>query len=336
MVKERIQKLLKYQTPSGLFVASPSHETGYNKAWLRDNCYVALAFLECGEYELAKSVLRAILRIFHLHRKKIQWAVDNYPHESWQYIHARYNADTLGEFHDAWGNKQNDAVGLALFVLGRYELEGGDLLTFDDIDMLQVVVSYLERIRYWETPDNGMWEEYEEVHASSIGACVAGLIEIGQYADVPDWLIEEGEKALERLLPRESQSRFTDLSLLSLVYPYKPQNCARTHEILKNVSYHLLREKGVIRYKNDRYFNANPDGYSEEAEWTMGIPWLSIAYSRIGEKDKAKYFLEKTKGLLIDGMLPELYYSNTSTPNPNFPLIWAEAMYLIALSSYNG
>jgi len=91
---------------------------------------------------------------------------------------------------------------------------------------------------------------------------------------------------LKELLPRESRTKFVDLALLSLIYPYDVVTKKQREDILKNVKYLLLRERGVIRYKNDHYYNKNPDGYSEEAEWTFGLSWLAIIHERLGERDK--------------------------------------------------
>jgi phosphorylase kinase alpha/beta subunit len=88
----------------------------------------------------------------------------------------------------------------------------------------------------------------------------------------------------------------------------------------------------VIRYKTDKYYNKNSvDGWSEEAEWVMGFPWLSIIYAKRGNKEKAMEYLRKTENLFIDGKLPELYYSNSREPNENIPLGWAESLYVVAL-----
>jgi hypothetical protein len=48
----------------------------------------------------------------------------------------------------------------------------------------------------------------------------------------------------------------------------------------------------MFRYKNDQYYNKNPDGYSEEAEWTFGLSWLAIIYDMLGEIKKADKFMK--------------------------------------------
>src|SRR3989344_2321842 len=102
--------------------------------------------------------------------------------------------------------------------------------------------------------------------------------------------------------------------------------------ILENVEYHLTRDRGVIRYKLDRYYNRNEDGYSEEAEWCFGLSWLAIIYAERGDKDRAYYYLRQAqKTVTPEGLVPELYYSHTDNPNGNTPLGWSESMYVVAL-----
>ncbi|MCX6739351.1 MAG: glycoside hydrolase family 15 [Candidatus Parcubacteria bacterium] len=260
--------------------------------------------------ETVKKIWRAILDLFLKHEEKIHWAIQHKPHETWQYIHARYHPETFEEYWEEWGNKQNDAVGAILFKLADLEIQGVHVLETE--------------------------EEYEEAHASSVGAVVAGLKKLSElsFIKIPESMIEKGEEMLNRLLPRESATKFCDLSLLSLLYPYCLLDREMEDKILENIEYHLVKDRGVIRYKTDRYYNKNTvDEWSEEAEWTMGFPWLSIIYARRGEKEKAQWYLSQTEKVLTEEhKLPELYFSNSDKPNENIPLAWAESLYFVALS----
>lgn len=336
-VQSHLEIIRGLQSPkSGLFLAAAQVgvSTGYDKAWLRDNFYTSLAFEETGDMETTRQVWRAILDIFLKHEDKISWATNNKPQMAWQYIHARYHPEDFEEYWEEWGNKQNDAVGAILFKVGELHNRGlFKIETEDDIRIIQHLVDYTYKLEYWHDPDNGVWEEYEELHASSIGACVAGLLQVAQIKgiNVPPDAIEKGQQALEELLPRESSTKFTDLALASLLWPYKVVSRENEDLILRKLSYYLERDKGVIRYKNDAYYNNNEDGYSEEAEWCMGLPWLSIIYAEKGDFDKAKeYYLKALSVLDSEGKMPELYYSNTDRPNENNPLGWAESLLVCA------
>lgn len=327
---------------NGLFIAA-AHEgvtTGYDKAWLRDNFYMSLAFVEREEWETVRTLWHAILDVFLKHEYKINWAIKDKPRYTYQYIHARYDPVSFEEFWEEWGNKQNDAVGAILFALGTLEARSISILrSDDDRRVVQRLVDYLGALAYWEDPDNGVWEEYEEVHSSSIGACLAGLEAVTRagIAEVPEEWIARGREALFARLPRESDTKFSDLALLSLIFPYALLSREQEEEILRHLTYHLSRDRGVIRYKNDRYYNKNSDGYSEEAEWTMGFPWLSIIHRARGEHDTADRYLVLTRERLETSCgLPELFYSDSDQPNENTPLGWAESLHIIALNRARG
>ena len=348
ILEKHLDNIRALQVPSGLFLASRSDvSTGYNKAWLRDNFYTCLAFEEVEEWETVRKVWKALLQIFIKHKNKISWAGKNKPYQTFQYIHARYNPENFEEFWDEWGNKQNDAVGAILFKIGDLEQKGIHIMeTGEEKEILQTLVDYLNSIEYWTDSDNGVWEEYEEVHASSVGACVAGLKSVAKLGlvEIPPHLIEKGEEALKKLLPRESKSKFVDLALLSLVYPFDivPEKVAR--DIVRHVEYHLKKDRGIIRYKNDRYYNKNEDEVSEEAEWCFGLSWLSIIYRKWAEdgkkfgditdsddNEKANEYLEKSLKTIYKDQIPELYCSNSDKPNDNTPLGWAESLFVVAL-----
>jgi phosphorylase kinase alpha/beta subunit len=340
-----ILKGLQYE--SGLFAASRKDvPTGYDKSWLRDNFYECLAFQAIDDWETIRQTMRAILQIFEKHEEKIDQVIEKKPEHKHEYIHARFNPENFEEFWDDWGNKQNDSIGAILFLLGELEAHKASIIeTEKDLEIIQKLVQYLGSIEYWQDKDSGMWEENEEVHASSVGACVAGLRSVTRIPgiDVPDELMVKGEETLLSLLPRESETKFADLAELSLIWPYHVVTPDERDAILENLEYHLLREHGVIRYKNDHYYNKNPDGYSEEAEWCFGLSWLAIIYDELsklpfddakkaGYKAKRDHFITMMLGSVAEnGAVPELYFSHSDKHNENTPLGWAESLFVLAL-----
>lgn len=341
LIKQHLKILAGLQYESGLFAASKKGvHTGYDKAWLRDNFYECLAFEVLGDFETVRKTYRAILDIFKKHEKKIDYAISRKPEHTHEYIHPRYNPETFDEYWEEWGNKQNDSIGCILFKIGELEKSKPGVLNLDDDDrrVIQKLVWYLSTLEYWHDPDSGMWEENQEIRASSVGACLAGLRLIQNVKDVivPKELIIKGVETLRTILPRESEGRFVDLSLLSLIWPYGVVNKKEAEVIVENVEYHLLKERGVIRYKGDHYYNKNPDGWSEEAEWTFGLSWLAIIYDKLGQADKAKYFLEQARATVArNGAIPELYLSNSTKHNDNIPLGWSESLFIVALHDVN-
>ena len=340
LIAQHLKILEGLQYDSGLFAASKKGiDTGYDKAWLRDNFYECLAFEVLGNFETVQKTYRAILDIFKKHEFKIDHAISSKPEHTHQYIHPRYHPETFDEYWEEWGNKQNDSIGCVLFKIGELEQREKGLIVKDDEDrrVIQKLVWYLSTLQYWIDPDSGMWEENQELHASSIGACLAGLMMAKNIdgIEVPGALIEAGRNTLHTVLPRESEKKFVDLALLSLIWPYKVTSADETKMILENVEYHLLRERGVIRYKGDQYYNKNEDGWSEEAEWTFGLSWLAIIYEKLGDKEKAAEYLEKAKETVTKKGVPELYFSNSEKYNDNTPLGWSESLFIVALHDMN-
>ncbi len=339
LIARHLRILENLQYDSGLFAASKKgQDEGYDKAWLRDNFYECLAFEVLNDYDTVYRTYRAVLEIFKKHEYKIDHAISKKPEYTHEYIHARYHPETFNEYWEEWGNKQNDSVGCILFKLGQLEeLRPGFIIDDEDRRVVQKLVHYLGTLEYWHDEDSGMWEEDQEIHASSVGACVAGL-KMARHIpgiEIPAEFITNGEKALSELLPRESKRKAVDLALLSLIWPYEVTTAEQTKEILNNVEYHLLRQHGVIRYKGDRYYNANPDGVSEEAEWTFGLSWLAIIYHMLGDNKKAHEYLDKAKATDTEQGMPELYYSNSDRFNDNTPLGWSESLFIVALHDLN-
>jgi len=330
MIAKSVNILKGLQHPSGLFSASSlTVNTGYNKAWIRDCIYESLGLEATNNYKDTVKTYHALLDLLKKHEYKIDWAIKEKPKHRHQYIHARFDPHTFDEFHEEWGNKQNDATGALLFKIGDLEEKGIKVLrNKEDKKIIQKLVHYLKSIEYWKDEDNGMWEENEEVHASSVGACVAGLKKASKIVDVDPELIKKGEETLKQLLPRESVTKETDLALLSLIYPYNIVDEETKIKILENVEKHLVRERGVIRYVNDQYYNHGKG----EPSWTMGLPWLAIIYQQMNRPDKYAEYLRKTiTAMNKHGELPELYYANSTVHNENSPLGWAQALFLVAM-----
>ena len=340
---EKSYKILEsLRLDNGLYLASSSSD--YNFVWLRDSFYEVLPYLDKndGVYE---GTYHAILDILNDYCWKFDTCSIAKPYHVFEYIHPRYLANGK-ESHAEWGNCQHDAVGAILFGIAKGEEYGKKIIrNKQDRDTIQNIVFYLNLCRYWEDPDNGMWEEGRELHSSSIGAVVAGLKAIKNYVTVSDVLIKRGENALNKLLPMESPTRKNDLSQLSLIYPYTVVNHEQAWQIMLGVERNLLRENGVIRYESDSYYNsADPDNrYSDsefyvgkEAEWTFGLPWLALCHMEVGSFDKAEEYIKRSYGVMLEnGAMPELYYANSNEYNKNTPLGWSNALVIIAQEKFD-
>jgi GH15 family glucan-1,4-alpha-glucosidase len=309
---------------NGLYVASPSNT--YHYIWIRDNCYIALSELD-GPNHRYEQTYHALLDIFHKHEWKLTYHSVHKPREVYEYIHPRYDAQTKEEVWGPWGNAQNDAIGAFLFGIGEGMRRGLRMLRDEsDAKVVSLLIKYLQTVEFWHDADNGMWEENRELHASSIGACTAGLLAIQPYFHVDMSVIKMGLHALFDLLPRESALHEYDLALLSLVYPYRLLPEALSRPIVDAVENQLLRRRGVIRYPGDAYYN--DDG--QEAEWCMGLPWLGLCHLLLGNVNKAQDYLHRVHEVMTpEGAIPELYLAQQGIANENTPLGWANALYLV-------
>lgn len=368
--------LEKLRQLNGGYISSSYHgQNGgdkYNVFWLRDIMYATYANEYVGAYDKMIESYRLILRIFHKYKHKILLGARKRHYLgscAGEVIHARVHPITLEEITHEWGHHQLDIFGLFLYKTGDLMKKGYNPLTTDQVEtlvLLRDIVLYLLTVRWHSDPDFGVWEEGPEVHASSIGSVLAGLtmwhddgyyhskysnqVDIHRFLPIPQEFIEAGRNRMDRLLPRESESRPYDMSQLSLIWPYNIVSESQAKQILLNIEKNLAKENGVIRYTGDKYFNANQDNpLGSEAEWPLGFAWLSIVYSKLAQRslknsgifgkpreqiEKAELYLEKLESVMTeDGKVPELY--SNGKPNWNTPLAWAQSFYIVARQNLN-
>ena len=368
MVYEHLDRLRQL---NGGYIASPySGEAGYDRYdvyWLRDIMYATYANEYLGLYDKVKQSYGVVLTVFEKFHHKIIRGVRKKPdlaRAKGAVVHARVHPTTLEEITDEWGHHQLDIFGLFLFKTGDLMKQGFRVVrTNEHVQVVKDILSYLWTARWDTEPDFGVWEEGPELHSSSIGSVLAGLtmwhdqgfydykykqrVDISGIIPVSERFLEDGAASLGRLLPRESASRPYDLAQMSLLWPYnilKDQQQLQ-EEILGNIEQHLVRAYGVVRYPGDRYFNANqesPEG--NEAEWPIGLAWLSIAYCKLraqairtgASSATIDHYLERAKQhlahleevMLEDGRVPELF--SGGKPGHNVPLGWAQSFYIVA------
>jgi GH15 family glucan-1,4-alpha-glucosidase len=342
MLLESYEVLDRLRKHHGLYVASPSEH--YSYVWIRDSVYMSLPYMNKrnGKYE---HTYHRLLDLFREYEWKLDILCRQKPRAEWEYLHARYCAEEVREIHEVeWGHVQHDMIGAFLYGIGAGAEQGKRILRDrKDREVLQKLVDYLENVEYWHDPDNGMWEEWREVHASSVGACAAGLEKLKRLglARVPERLIERGKQTVRGLFPRESRDKAADLAQLSLVYPYRIHTGEEGRQIVARVESRLLRSRGVIRYEGDSYYSTLEAEFGRvlpreryigtEAEWTFGLPWLALCHLELGNEERAREYLERSEEVMVKpGVLPELYYAGTDSANPNTPLGWSSAMYILA------
>lgn len=210
-----------------------------------------------------------------------------------------------------------------------------------------LLIEYLYHLKFWEYKDNGMWEEDQEIHSSSVGICLSAFKESFKYfknkkisfkyktnilnesifksTHIIDKLeigISNSLNTLKNILPQESEKKYTDMSLFNLFYPF---NVLKDKLVLNRINNNLKKEYGYIRYKNDYYYKGENN---EEAEWTMGY-FYSFLSNNLTKEEILKY-IKKVK---YNGSIPELFIRNDDvyTPNDNTPLLWSESLLICCL-----
>lgn len=319
---------------SGLYVASLGIEY-VNYVWIRDVYYQSKVNLK-KEPELYIQTYRSLLDYYKGLNYKYDNKVDHlirkpFPLNNIRFIHPRFYPN-LCEITGDWGNLQLDTFGYFFLGISEGIKSGLEIIRDDsDIDIINKLIKVLYKIQYWNIKDNGIWEENEEIHASSIGAIVGGLklLDECDIVIIPQKLITEGEKMLYNLLPSESLTKKVDLALLTLIYPFNILNEYTKDIVLKNVHKYLEKGNGVIRYIGDKYYNVNG-----ESEWTFGLSYLFLSYIET-DTPKAEKYLKKLISLVDDnGYIPELFYSCSNKPNVNNPLGWSVAMAILCIEKY--
>lgn len=365
---ERSFKILEtLRRINGGYIAAPNpgkpDGTGkYNVFWLRDIMYATYANEYLGNMDRLIDSYELVMTIFLKYHDKIREAIRKMP-QQWA-LHARYHPNTLEEISPDWGHHQLDVLGLFLYKTGDLIKKGHQIINEDEErDLIKDIIQYLFTYR-WEThPDFGVWEEGPELHSSSVGAVLAGLTmwfddghyhykytqksDLSKIAPVSERYFDTGSKALYDLLPNESKSRKCDFAQLSLIWPFNIVDVNMKRTIISNVESELLREHGCIRYKGDYYFNADQNNKEgNEAQWPLGILWLSVAHNKMASYEnyhgnleaaldhlkKSKMYLLKIDNLMVDGSIPELYVQGK--PNENMPLAWAHSFHIVALQSF--
>lgn len=338
--------------------------TGYQNAWLRDNVMVAYSRLEIGDVEAAVACTRGLMRFVEsqaprfaaiIARPSLKENVESRPQ-------VRFEANSLRELAEGWSHAQNDALGYVLWFRARLHNLGFCPLEASEREVIQLFIRYFDAIRYWEDPDSGAWEEARKLNSSSVGAVVAGLEEARVAgASVADSLIASGRDVLVRQLPLESlKLRGADAAVLFLVYPLEVVRDSNTRDLIVHLMQARLEgEMGFRRYIGDSYYCQDYDrwfppelrsiDWSErielrdeylrpgcEAQWCLFDSLVSIIFGRLyGDRRQQARYLNRAIGQLTPAKeCPELYFLREGhwTPNPNTPLLWAEANLSLALN----
>jgi phosphorylase kinase alpha/beta subunit len=268
---------------SGLFTAATRSEQiiGYDAAWIRDNVHIANALSEWGHHEESAAVVTALLRFMETQHARLRVVIADpeLANDPSARPHVRFDAQQLTELSAPWAHAQNDALGYLIWIVAKFANAGIISLGPGEHESVRLLVEYLAAIRYWQDEDSGHWEEARKVSASSIGAVVAGLVELRRAdaeafaleAGLLDHLVERGRSALSQILPYESRTPFVrvaDAALLFLIYPLAVVQEPQAAAILDATDISLLGNHGVRRYERDSFYCTDYESKLGAADWT--------------------------------------------------------------------
>ncbi|XP_022700055.1 probable phosphorylase b kinase regulatory subunit beta isoform X2 [Varroa jacobsoni] len=251
------KQILRYQSATtGLF---PKHSSE-NVAHIQDTLYCSICVWALYQsyrridddrgktYELGQSVVKSMRGILFGWMRQSQAKMEAFKSKQCPEfaLHSVFDAKTGKPIlaDKDYGHLQLNNTALYLLYIVQMISSGLQIIyTMDEVNFLQNLVYYVERA--YRTPDFGIWErgsKYNngtpEIHASSIGMAKAALEAINGFNVFGDKGAERSviyvdidahnrnRTIFETLLPRESSSKNTDISLLlATSFP-----CFATHD----------------------------------------------------------------------------------------------------------
>jgi phosphorylase kinase alpha/beta subunit len=327
-VEKHLDNLQRLKTPQDLWIAAEHFDPNnrYDYVWVRDVVQTIPAYLHRKDFGTVAKAADALLRLVKRHEDRLDSRDD--PNNAYCRFPIKYTWQDLARV-DPWNHLQNDALGALLWLPGECARAGLDILDAPwKRTLLGKIVEYLKFIEYWRSADAGYWEENNEIRASSVGICVAGLREAaGLGVSVEPALIEFGRNTLRQLLPNETVSRAYDAATLSLIWPYKVVEPAMAKIIVERTADKLLRRQGVARYPGDRY-HGSPGA---ECEWSFLFVQLGICSAVTRHDGLLRSAIDYSRDCLAKfDNLPEGFYAGSSVANPNRNLAWAASWATVA------
>ncbi len=364
LYQKSIEVILKYQSPSGAYVASPNFAT-YGYSWLRDSSYIAAAMVRIGEADSARKYHCWVDRVIGRYRDKIAAIHDALASgqalEDPDFLFTRYSLAGFEDRSDeSWGNFQYDGYGTWLWSLWEHFRLTNDRPLVELVwQSVRDVIGYLSDV--WQLPAYDCWEEHPDlIHPYSL-ACVYGgfsaALKLAEACGLPmdasrvqkemlrvrQFTLENGTcdgYLVKHIHPIPSENPYcdsdVDSSLLGALVPYA---LPKSDSGLAEATLQIIREKlvsesgGVHRYLKDTYYGGGT--------WILLTAWLGWVEASMGELAKARTRMDwvlaqaDERGWLAEQMTDESLHPDMVQPwlvkwGPvASPLLWSHAMYLI-------
>ncbi|KAK3878049.1 hypothetical protein Pcinc_017262 [Petrolisthes cinctipes] len=388
--------ILRHQDAvTGLLPASPDND----HAWVRDNIYsilavwgLAMAYKKTADldedraktYELEQScvkLMRGLLTCMMQQKDKVEYFKQTQaPIDA---LHAKYSSRTGQTVvqDSEWGHLQIDATSLFLLVLAQMTASGLQIIfNLDEVSFIQNLVFYIESA--YCVPDYGIWERGDktnhgmpELNASSIGMAKAALEAMNELdlfgarggpASVIHVLADEAQKCqavLQSMLPRESNSKECDSSLLAVIsFPaFAVDDPVLIRTTRSTIQSKLQGRYGCKRFLRDGFKTTKEDPsrlYYEpwelkmfekiECEWPLFFCYSILDHCFYNNEEAVKEYTETLEEVLVtteDGLrlVPEIYTvpkelveaeykkpgSQKRVVAGKLPFMWAQSLYIV-------
>jgi len=126
-VADSLRQIERCRYRSGLYSAVPADSTErleiYSAVWIRDSVYTLLAFEAIGDLDRLRTGVYDLLdRILLRWAYKLDWCiVKGIPTQDYEYLHPRYSPNGDELHSQLWGLRQDDAIGLLIWALCRWQ-----------------------------------------------------------------------------------------------------------------------------------------------------------------------------------------------------------------------
>ncbi|KAL3119137.1 hypothetical protein niasHT_003920 [Heterodera trifolii] len=328
---------------TGLF---PRYSKDSDFGYVRDTIYCSFACWACSlaykrldddrgrETELCQTAIKGMRGVLFCWMQQVDklnaFKMNNSPEFA---LHSRFDLQTGGGLDNAlFPHLQMDLIALFILILVEMTVAGAQIIyTPHEVAFLQNLVFYIERT--YRTPDFGIWERgtrynrgNPELHSSSLGFVKAALESVNGFnayghkgsSDSVIYVDIDGHNrnrtTFETLLPRESNSKNTDASLiLTIGWPsFATHDDQKFETTLSKCLRHLEGRFGLRRFLRDGFRTELEDSTRRfyeaeetvqfagvESQFPMFLACISITAFFKGDNALADKYWNKYEQLLV-------------------------------------
>ncbi|MFH1682455.1 MAG: glycoside hydrolase family 15 protein [Candidatus Woesearchaeota archaeon] len=194
-----------------------------------------------------------------------------------------------------------------------------------------------------------LWEErycfpdLKENFSYTLASCYQGLCCANSLSPHQRWV--KTAEQMKKLLLAKNKNYFprtfgkigddrVDASLLGLTWPFEIVSSTdkRMINTVRLMEQQLVRKGGVPRYEHDEYdgwMYKNMNRKKGAGYWPLLNFWMSIYFSKAGNKKKALQYYNRVLGDLTTDFIPEQIFDNKIQISVS-PLCWSHTMFVLA------